>query len=150
MEQAVIAAKAHDPAKCGKNQIGLPRTLGLRKGVAPFSKVALNAVVFQRTQSPVWPPSPSPPRLTQSSGKPSIAPRQSRRRHCHATRFNRNPLKNRQKRQFGCRNFGLILDLKFPVRIGYHLIETFQRVSKPPFRKGTLWLELTTPITVPS
>ena len=46
-------------------------------------------------------------RPTQSSGKPSIWPLQSRRRHRRAARFNRKRLKHHGKRQFRCRNSGL-------------------------------------------
>ncbi|MGB9163331.1 MAG: hypothetical protein WCC41_02565, partial [Rhodomicrobium sp.] len=43
----------------------------------------------------------------QSSGKPSILLRPSRRRHRRATRFKRNQLKRQGKSQFSRRNFGL-------------------------------------------
>jgi len=62
-----------------------------------------------RTQSPVWGPSPSSPRPTQSSGKLSILRQQSRRRHRRATRLNRKRLKRHENRQFAYRNFGLAL-----------------------------------------
>ena len=59
------------------------------RGLLTHLATIVSNTMRPKTQSPVWGPSPSPPRPTQSSGKPSILPPQSRRRHRRADRFNR-------------------------------------------------------------